>query len=190
MRFPGPNCANETNECIPDQCQHHATCVDEYLAYQCMCIPGLNYPAFDVQLVILRYYGAKLWDYYSPLRRNWNQRPILPEPLCFKGRPGPMYRNHRVLWVQLQLAMGGRPMRSESVDKLFLCCSWIKYLDVIIRDVLLAIYGEINMQMVPLLDELMTNPALITDMVVNKLKKENISATLGSIFPRDEKLWW
>ena len=59
---------------------------------------------------------------------------------------------------------------------------------MIIRDVLLAIYGEINMQMVPLLDELMTNPALITDMVVNKLKKENISATLGSIFPRDEKL--
>ena len=45
--FAGPTCANETNECIPDQCQHQATCVDQYLSYQCMCIPGSNYLTFD-----------------------------------------------------------------------------------------------------------------------------------------------
>lgn len=45
-------------------------------------------------------------------------------------------------------------------------------MNVIIRDVLLAIYGEINLEMVPLLEELMKNPALIKDMVRPKNYKK------------------
>ena len=54
---------------------------------------------------------------------------------------------------------------------------WTGYnctMNVIIRDVLLAVYGEINLEMVPLLEELMKNPALIKDMVRPKnYKKKN-----------------
>ncbi|EYC06454.1 hypothetical protein Y032_0076g992 [Ancylostoma ceylanicum] len=38
-------------------------------------------------------------------------------------------------------------------------------LNVIIRDVLLTIYGEVNLEMIPMLEDLMRNPSQIKDMV-------------------------
>ncbi|PAV60548.1 hypothetical protein WR25_18129 [Diploscapter pachys] len=131
----GPNCANETNECIPDQCQHQATCVDQYLSYQCMCIPGTT--------------GQNCENIIPHCVETEINGQSFPNPCVSKDNQaqcieliGSYECNCSSQWVGDQCDM-----------------------NVIIRDVLLAIYGEINMEMVPLLDELMSNPALITDMV-------------------------
>ncbi|PAV72667.1 hypothetical protein WR25_13480 [Diploscapter pachys] len=132
---PGSNCANETDECIPNQCLYQSTCVDLFLDYKCICLPGTN--------------GKNCEN---------NINDCIPINVDGQWYPTPCNTKDSQATCQ------------DGINSYTCTCGsqWTGYncsMNIIIRDVLLAIYGEINLEMVPLLEELMKNPTLIKDMV-------------------------
>ncbi|PAV92419.1 hypothetical protein WR25_12762 [Diploscapter pachys] len=132
---PGSNCANETNECVPDNCLYQSTCVDLFRDYNCICLPGTN--------------GKNCEN---------NINDCIPVNVDGQWYPTPCNTKDSQATCQ------------DGINSYSCTCGsqWTGYncsMNIIIRDVPLAIYGEINLEMVPLLEELMKNPALIKDMV-------------------------
>ncbi|PAV81053.1 hypothetical protein WR25_01997 [Diploscapter pachys] len=144
--YTGDNCESPAEDpCLAEPCQNNGTCVSDMQLYTYNCDCTEDYFGEDCQCTT-----------------GQNCENIIPH--CVETTiNGQSYPNPCV-------SKDSQAQCIEIIGSYECNCSsqWVGDqcdMNVIIRDVLLAIYGEINMEMVPLLDELMSNPALITDMV-------------------------
>ncbi|KAK5979924.1 EGF plus ASC domain ion channel [Trichostrongylus colubriformis] len=133
--YEGPLCDQGTDECASMPCLN-GTCTDLHLDYNCTCFIGVSGKNCDI-----------------------NVNDCVP----YKAPDGKTYPNRCVT----------RDAKAECEDGFdaFTCvCSpqWTGEfcdLNALLRDVLVSIYGRVDLEMLPMLEDLLKNPSQIKDMV-------------------------
>ncbi|ULT92610.1 hypothetical protein L3Y34_010007 [Caenorhabditis briggsae] len=134
--WTGVNCDTMIDFCTPDPCQYNSTCTPKFKGYNCTCLTGLT----DVNC-------STIIDLCVPFKNSDNQ------------------------WVKSPCNTKDDQANCTKGINTFTCsCSdkWVDTLcdlNALIKDVLMAIYGRVDLTMISLLNDLMQNPSQIKDMV-------------------------
>uniref|UniRef100_A0A1I7UMB8 EGF-like domain-containing protein n=1 Tax=Caenorhabditis tropicalis TaxID=1561998 RepID=A0A1I7UMB8_9PELO len=134
--WTGVNCDTMIDFCVPDPCQYNSTCTPKFKGYNCTCLTGLT--------------GA-------------NCSTIID--LCVP------YKDSDNKWVKTPCNSKDDLANCTKGINTFTCSCSDKWTDtlcdlnVLIKDVLMAIYGHVDLTMISLLNDLMQNPSQIKDMV-------------------------
>ncbi|EFO91795.1 hypothetical protein CRE_07782 [Caenorhabditis remanei] len=134
--WTGVNCDTMIDFCVPDPCQYNSTCTPKFKGYNCTCLTGLT--GLNCSTII---------DLCVPYKNSENQ------------------------WVKSPCNTKDDMANCTKGINTFTCgCSdkWTDTLcdlNVLIKDVLMAIYGHVDLTMIGLLNDLMQNPSQIKDMV-------------------------
>ncbi|KAF1755480.1 hypothetical protein GCK72_022049 [Caenorhabditis remanei] len=134
--WTGVNCDTMIDFCVPDPCQYNSTCTPKFKGYNCTCLTGLT--GLNCSTII---------DLCVPYKNSENQ------------------------WVKSPCNTKDDMANCTKGINTFTCSCSDKWTDtlcdlnVLIKDVLMAIYGHVDLTMIGLLNDLMQNPSQIKDMV-------------------------
>lgn len=158
--WTGANCETMIDFCTPDPCKYNSTCTPKFKGYDCTCLTGLT--------------GANCSEIID---------------LCV-----PYWDNEAWKWIKSPCNSKDDMANCTKKINGFTCSCGEKWTDtlcdlnVLIKDVLMAIYGHVDLTMITLLNDLMQNPSQIKDMVpfitglLTDSERSDLSWDAGDLF--------
>ncbi|KAK6765731.1 hypothetical protein RB195_025565 [Necator americanus] len=134
--YTGEFCSEDIDDCASSPCLNGGTCHDGYMNYTCTCIYGVDGDNCDHDI---------------------------PDCVPYEDDAGKVFPNRCV-------TKDAAAVCDEGFGEFTCVCSaqWTGTycdLNVLIKDVLMAVYGDVNLDMIPMLEDLLRNPSQIKDMV-------------------------
>ncbi|CAB63408.4 EGF-like domain-containing protein [Caenorhabditis elegans] len=157
--WTGTNCDTMIDFCIPNPCSYNSTCKPKFKGYDCTCITGLT--GVNCSTII------DLCVPYKDSTGKWIKTPCNSKDdmaNCTKG-------------INTLTCSCGDKWTDTLCD-----------LNILIKDVLMAIYGYVDLTMISLLNDLMQNPSQIKDMVpfitglLTDSERSDLSWDAGDLF--------
>ncbi|CAB63409.2 EGF-like domain-containing protein [Caenorhabditis elegans] len=157
--WTGENCDTMIDYCIPNPCSYNSTCSPYFKGFNCTCITGLT--GANCSTII------DLCVPYKDSTGKWIKSPC----------------NSKDDLANCTIEINGFNCSCSDKWTDTLCD-----LNVLIKDVLLTIYGHVDLTMITLLNDLMQNPSQIKDMVpfitglLSDSERSDLSWDVGDLF--------